>query len=318
MNKKRIILITIIILALIGVGAYNELKDGTKSPSTSYSDTRSSSGSAESTLSSTPECEHDWIEATCTTPSICSKCGEKRGSVLGHNYEGVTCTTDGKCTRCGDIEPALGHAWKDADCTTPKTCSICGKTKGKALGHTTDNGICERCGLELFKPIKNSGHGDSAISDIKTGSGLYTIHFKHDGNSNFIVYLYDDKNEKDIIINEIGNYDGTVLLTGDNPYMLNIKADGNWSYTIDKLSTTNEIDFSGHGDFVTPIFSGSTSIYKFTHDGNSNFVVRVYSSKGYDLLINEIGDYNGTQIVEISGSAFFEINADGKWSIEKQ
>ena len=36
--------------------------------------------------------------------------------------------------------------WEDATCTAPKTCTVCGATEGESLGHTTDNGVCERCG----------------------------------------------------------------------------------------------------------------------------------------------------------------------------
>jgi len=54
---------------------------------------------------------HEWVEATCTEPKTCSKCGETEGE-------------------------ALGHTWTDATCTAPKTCSVCAETEGEALGHT--------------------------------------------------------------------------------------------------------------------------------------------------------------------------------------
>ena len=38
------------------------------------------------------------------------------------------------------------HAWVAATCTEAKTCSKCNETQGSALGHTTDSGICSRCG----------------------------------------------------------------------------------------------------------------------------------------------------------------------------
>ena len=55
-------------------------------------------------------CEHEWLEATCTTPNVCSLCEET---------EGVP----------------LGHSWLAATCTAPKTCEICSETEGEALGH---------------------------------------------------------------------------------------------------------------------------------------------------------------------------------------
>jgi hypothetical protein len=56
-------------------------------------------------------CSHDWIPSTCTSPRICSKCGEINGS-------------------------ANGHDWENATCTSPKTCKTCSATEGEALAHT--------------------------------------------------------------------------------------------------------------------------------------------------------------------------------------
>jgi len=56
------------------------------------------------------ECDHEWLEADCTTPKTCSECGEEKGK-------------------------SLGHDWEDATCATPKTCCVCGLQKGSALEH---------------------------------------------------------------------------------------------------------------------------------------------------------------------------------------
>lgn len=55
-------------------------------------------------------CKHEWQEATCLQPQICSLCEEIQGE-------------------------ALGHVWKDATCIEPRTCSRCGETEGEAMGH---------------------------------------------------------------------------------------------------------------------------------------------------------------------------------------
>lgn len=69
-------------------------------------------------------CDHSWIEATCTAPKTCSKCGKEEGS-------------------------ALGHSWSEATCTSPKTCSRCGATEGNALGHDPGSDLyCTVCGAK--------------------------------------------------------------------------------------------------------------------------------------------------------------------------
>lgn len=40
--------------------------------------------------------DHNWSDATCTTPKICATCGAISGSSLGHT------TSDGTCSRCGE------------------------------------------------------------------------------------------------------------------------------------------------------------------------------------------------------------------------
>ena len=103
---------------------------------------------------STPACEHNWTEATCTAPQTCSLCGETDGEALGHTEETITgtaatCTTAGltdgkKCSVCGEITvqqttiAAKDHteetvAGTPATCTEPgltdgKKCSVCGVT----------------------------------------------------------------------------------------------------------------------------------------------------------------------------------------------
>lgn len=70
-------------------------------------------------------CEHEWKPATCTTPQICSKCGEVQGTALGHNYSNATCDDPEKCLRCWQTRGvALGHT---VTCADEKPCSRCGK-----------------------------------------------------------------------------------------------------------------------------------------------------------------------------------------------
>ena len=80
--------------------------------------------------------EHEWQEATCTTPITCIKCDETQGEPLGHTWVDATCSSPQTCSVCGETSGhSLKHDWLDATCTEPKTCSLCGETKGDPLGH---------------------------------------------------------------------------------------------------------------------------------------------------------------------------------------
>ena len=115
-----------------------------------------------------PSLGHDWVEATCTEGSHCSRCGEL-GSfpALGHNErtytESPTCTQPGGtvhyCLRCDytyitDEIPALGHTpGSGPNCYAGQICEVCKIELQPALGHDWVDASCEapktcsRCGL---------------------------------------------------------------------------------------------------------------------------------------------------------------------------
>lgn len=259
---------------------------------------------------------HSYKGGDCITPSVCEYCGAE-GDLKSHKYGGEpTCTEGCVCSVCGDTVDPLGHSMTRATCTKPSTCRRCSYTEGEALGHD-GLGKCVRCNKWI--DVSGSGHGDGVVEKINLGdSGIYVLHMTHSGRRNFIVHSFDATGDEEYLINEIGKYDGTVLFVGTSPMMINVEADGDWTFEVTSLGTTSDTSFSGSGDFVTKRFScaSGTNVWHFKHDGSHNFIVWVYTAKGYDLIVNEIGAYDADQIVKIpSGAAFFEITADGNWEI---
>ena len=82
-----------------------------------------------------------------------------------------------------------------------------------------------------------------------------------------------------------------MLLGGEAPYAFEITADGTWSYVIERLDKIPDTSFAGKGDYVTGFCALTSGAWEFTHDGRSNFIVEIYTSDGWDLLVNEIGKY---------------------------
>lgn len=60
------------------------------------------------------ECRHEWVEATCTKPKTCTKCGETKGE-------------------------AIGHKWEEATVDRPKTCSVCVRRKSSTTAFTASS-----------------------------------------------------------------------------------------------------------------------------------------------------------------------------------
>ena len=182
-------------------------------------------------------------------------------------------------------------------------------------------------------PEKVSGHGDSVVTDctLKRGPNVFAI--SHTGTSNFIVRIFDDEGDRDLLINEIGDYRGSVLAFGGTefsnqsigPCTWEIRADGGWT-----IETTTPADgrTNGTGDDVTTCtLASGNNVFNVSHNGESNFIVGIYDQEGSrDTLVNEIGQYDGTVLVRagdgvldlIPGPCTIEINADGSWIIEPQ
>lgn len=107
--------------------------------------------------------EHEFTEATCTTPPTCSICGKTEGEALGHSYSEATCTNPPTCIRCSATEgEALGHKLSEATCTEPATCTVCGHKEGKKLGHSyvaatcTTSSYCTVCNKEKYAALGHS------------------------------------------------------------------------------------------------------------------------------------------------------------------
>lgn len=89
------------------------------------------------------ECNHKWIDATCSEPKTCSLCKETEGEKLEHKWVDATCTEPKTCSFCKETDgEKLEHKWVDATCEEPKTCSLCKETDGEKLGHKWIDATC--------------------------------------------------------------------------------------------------------------------------------------------------------------------------------
>ena len=109
-------------------------------------------------------CKHEWKDATCETPKICSLCEEVEGEPLGHSWQEATCEAPKTCSGCGLTEgEALGHSWAEATCEAPRTCTNCTMTEGDALGHSWNNADCQEekvCTVCSFASGETGPHMD--------------------------------------------------------------------------------------------------------------------------------------------------------------
>lgn len=169
-----------------------------------------------------------------------------------------------------------------------------------------------------FEEVNESGSGDSIIS-IPSEASAGLVIASNDGSGNFVIDVLDETNQStgDLLVNEIGSYEGTTSF-GVNAFgeasTLQLTSDGEWSLTIAPISSAPDLESAGTGDAAF-LYTGSAAHLTATHDGDSNFVVHEDAdSFSMGLLINEIGTYEGT--VPLSeGPSLITVNADGEWTL---
>jgi len=168
---------------------------------------------------------------------------------------------------------------------------------------------------------EGSGRGDDVVN-LELPSVPVVVELTHAGSSNFAVWSLDAAFENvDLLVNTIGDYDGIRPVQWEDDETvtgLEITADGNWTYEIRPLlqEPQQACLVEGTGDSVVLLtdFTSGGGAADLTHNGTSNFAIWAWGSSGADLLVNEIGGYEGT--VRVSSGLFaWDITADGDWTI---
>jgi len=180
-------------------------------------------------------------------------------------------------------------------------------------------------------PLAFTGHGQQVTNAFSLGGGLTTFHMEHSGSRNFIVWLLDAHGGLvDLLVNEIGSFNGGKAVGIDAPgiHLLDIQADGDWSITVQQPKPASAPSppqtCTGHGQQFSSFFALAAGLATFhmEHSGSSNFIVWLIDAHGdlVELLVNEIGNFNGGKAVGIDapGIHLLDIQADGDWSITVQ
>jgi uncharacterized protein with LGFP repeats len=169
-----------------------------------------------------------------------------------------------------------------------------------------------------------AGFGRTVIPISKPGGARVAAvaTLTHNGRSNFIVKSLDASyGWKDTLVNEIGQYGGTVLFDesnwkGTDTVYLDIQADGAWSINISTVESVPRFDGSfevlGKGDAVL-YYTGGPRAATLFNNGLSNFIIWAYGRDETDLVVNEIGRYSA--VVPMIGPALYEVSSSGTWSI---
>jgi hypothetical protein len=147
----------------------------------------------------------------------------------------------------------------------------------------------------------------------------------HKGESNFIVdSIGADGETLDGLVNEIGNYSGTVLFDAaadEHTVAFKIDADGAWTITVKSISGAPvwnpATTLKGKGDSVYRVSPASAGLVTLdlTFKGDANFIVDAYAADGSEGLANEIGKFTG-QVLLPDGTFLLVVEANGgAWTV---
>ena len=151
------------------------------------------------------------------------------------NYSGTTVEMTGKSTDYAYVLAMVAHDhnFSDATCTMAQICSICDALNGEALGHTTEEGTCDRCGETVGEEVKEtafylqsvwnnttyyfSGTVSSGKGAITTDASKAALVYKEEATGGYYLYIIDSTGAKKYIT--IGT-SSTSMGLGNAPQLL--------------------------------------------------------------------------------------------------
>jgi len=170
------------------------------------------------------------------------------------------------------------------------------------------------------------GHGSSQTEDITPQfdggltEGIDLVTLTHDGRSSFIVSAVEG-DQTELLTSAIGAYKGQRPLVVQGPVAFQVTADGSWTVRVQPMSSGGSPAFSGTGDAVSAYFTPppSSAAWNVSHDGKSAFFVYAHCVGGSIVVEDRTGPFQDTpQITFSRGPCFWEVRADGAWTLRPQ
>lgn len=263
------------------------------------------------------------------------------GAVASNSDDGSDDTDSTATHTPGDVDtPTPGGATSLEDTTAPgddqttepgtsppedpETPTPAGSPTAGELGAVSENMSW------LTDQVTLTGNGQS-VTDTFQASQFTTFVFEHSGDTNFIVKLIDDAtgDTRALLINETGQVSGAVGIgLPDGEYSLDVNTNGDWSIEVgEPFAPEGErgvppASIEGEGmDVYGEVEIDDRVTFSAQHDGDSNFIVKIWDEMNSrpspnEIVFNEIGQFEGERSVQLSGSCYISVDAGGSYSID--
>ncbi|WP_394215258.1 hypothetical protein [Brachybacterium vulturis] len=221
-------------------------------------------------------------------------------------------------------EDSAGHTSTGSEDSEDSADSAPATSAEAEPAETTSDPAAEKTTPEPAEPQSFSGTGAEVVILEPLGEDFFFATVTHDGSRNVALWSVDENGQDlDLMVNQIGTYEGQVALNfREDPAAIRVEADGNWTIDLVPLSDAPRWDgesaYEGTGDsivLVGDVADGLTPV-TLTHDGERNFAIWAWGESYPDLIVNDIGAYDGTTLLP-DGSVALQVSADGNWSIAK-
>ena len=169
---------------------------------------------------------------------------------------------------------------------------------------------------------KGPGTSDEVTPQYASGGmqlGVDVVTLTHDGQSSFIVTALQG-NSSENLTSAIGAYRGQRPLVVQGPVSFKVTADGAWTLQIQPMASGGQPKFSGTGDAVSAYFQPPRPApWAIAHDGRAGFFVFAHCLGGSIAVADKTGAFQETEQIEFGrGPCFWEVRADGAWSLAPQ
>jgi hypothetical protein len=188
---------------------------------------------------------HEWVDASCTAPKTCSKCGETEGEPVEHQWLEATCTAPSTCAGCGETQGnKLPHKfgkeelqnpnYVDATATFVKTCEQCGEQSKveKEITQFVDQGVFLMTPEEFsdrftqalmdmpyLQDFDFSKHFNNTQTDLKKlMDGSQYLSFVSDDTMSYDLTMYMAKRDRNGKIDIVGEFE---MRDSENHFMSN-------------------------------------------------------------------------------------------------
>lgn len=174
------------------------------------------------------------------------------------------------------------------------------------------------------EPIVIEGSGDDVV-EIDKWDGPSIVDVVRDGGGHFSITSFSSSADYlELLVNVIGPYEGKIVMDllgfdDEEASTLEINASGPWSITIYPFDQAyvNEMEAPGQYENNTDdviLVEGSSQTATFTAAAH-HFGVWGVSDSDIDLLVNEIGPYEGKVMIP-NGLFLLIVNAESDWIVE--